>query len=279
MAHLSDSLVHATRNLFRWRAERLLRRQSFSSYTLDEWTWAQFGFSATAFLHRHRDALFSRFYSDPTLIALHAKINSHLLQARAWKGYDYGLGYFYQSFPRLGFSGRRSSLARLAETSLANRTQGCNVLDIGCNTGFISLQLAPTVKHVTGLDFNPHLITVANECSEYLNVSNTRFVVSSFFDFPEDKQYEFVLSLSNHITFDGPVYPTFEGYLQKCVRLLTPGGHLVFESHTSKFETNKGGIVSLRPKLSEHFQEIFCTTSAKGTNLDRDRLLYVGQLR
>jgi SAM-dependent methyltransferase len=246
-------------------------------YTFDEWTWARFKFSLGAFQQRIRDSALTKLSGDFRRSALQAAIKLEIAQARAWGSYDYGLGYLYQSFSPLGLSGRRNTERRVAAASLIERTRGRSILDIGCNAGFISLSLAPTAKQVTGFDFNPHLVAVANRCSRYLELENTRFLVSSFADFPETERFDVVMSLSNHVTFDGPVFPTFQGYLEKCARLLNKGGLIVFESHTPAFEARAEGIEGLLPKLREQFVEVSINRSEIGTALDRGRLLYIGR--
>jgi 2-polyprenyl-3-methyl-5-hydroxy-6-metoxy-1,4-benzoquinol methylase len=249
------------------------------SYTFDEWTWSRFGLSLHALTQRWRDFTSVSLCRNSRLRTLHTVIRSCLRENRSWTGYDYGLGYLYQSFPRLGLSGRRDTAARLASMSLIDRTRNHSVLDIGCNTGFLSLELATTCKQIHGFDINPHLIAIANHCSHFLQVKNARFTVSSFYDFPENEKFDIVLSLSNHITFDSPIYPTFDGYLQKCGRLLDKTGHIIFESHTAAFEYRGGGIRGLLPKLREQFAEVHHSRTQKGTPLDRDRILFVGKLR
>jgi SAM-dependent methyltransferase len=248
-------------------------------YTFDEWTWARFKFSLGGLQGRIRDSALARLSGDFRRSALQAAIKLDLAEAREWGRYDYGLGYLYQSFSPLGLSGRRNTERRIAVASLIERARGRSILDIGCNAGFISLSLASAAKQVTGFDFNPHLVAIANRCSRYLELENTRFLVSSFADFPETDRFDLVMSLSNHITFDGPVFPTFQGYLEKCARLLNKGGLIVFESHTPAFEARAEGIEGVLPKLREQFVEVSINRSEIGTPLDRGRLLYIGRRR
>jgi SAM-dependent methyltransferase len=254
-------------------------RSARDYYTFDEWTWARFGFSVVSFRQRIHDTVLTTLFGGARRSALYAAIKRDLAEARAWSGYDYGLGYLYQSFSLLGLSGRRNTERRVAVASLIERTRGRSILDIGCNTGFVSLALASTAKQVTGFDFNPYLVATAQRCSHYLELDNVRFSVSSFAEFPENQKFDVVMSLSNHITFDGPLYPTLDGYLEKCVRLLKKDGHIVFESHTPAFEARAGDMDDLLPKLRGHFVDVFLSSSENGTKLDRGRILYVGRRR
>lgn len=245
--------------------------------TVDEWTWQTFRFSRSAFLNKIRDYWRSR--SDLELRSLHAKIDQHLTNAaREWSGYDYGHGYLYQSSGQLRLSGRRDTDARVSAFSINDCLQGRSVLDIGCNTGFVALSIAHTARAVTAFDINPHLIAIAKECSKFLKLQNTTFIVSTFEEFPLREQFDVVLSLSNHFTYDGLMCPSFADYIDKCTKLLKRGGYLIFESHTPKFELREGNIDNRASELNSTFREVFRTMSCRGTSLDRNRMLYIGQL-
>ena len=250
---------------------------NIAGYTFDELTWHFLRLSLTSKFNRLIDDL--AVVSNGHLRQLHHKIRRHIVAGRSWQGYDYGHGYLYQSYRDLKLSGRRNTEDRIASMSLIERTRSKSVLDIGCNTGFISLAVARMASTVTGFDVNPHVINIANDCAHYLGMSNARFLVSSFTEFPEFEKFDVVMSLSNHITFDGPVFSTFDGYIAKCSRLLKKRGILVFESHTKMFEVKERSLEHLRSQLNNHFVELLQFTSSTGTSLDKDRLIYVGRLQ
>jgi len=250
----------------------------FQYDTFDEWAWQKWGTSLTGLRLRTQDSLLT--LGKPRLRELHANIRRHLHEAsETWPGYDYGHGYLYQSSPTLALSGRRNTRTRLQALSIAQYVRGATVLDIGCNSGFISLEIAREAKEVLGFDVNPFLIAVAEDSARYLGLTNTKFLVSSFAEFSTDNRYDAVLSLSNHFTYDGDMYPTIEGYLARCRGWLKPGGTFIFESHTPKFEARHGTIDELRQTLNRHFVQVFTEMSSTGTALDRHRMLYVGRLR
>ena len=90
-----------------------------------------------ALLNRMRD--YRKLENDQRLLELHRTVGQHLLdQVSNWEGYDYGEGYFYQGFNRINISGFRDTNARFQVMWLRNPLQDCNVVDIGCNTGFVA---------------------------------------------------------------------------------------------------------------------------------------------
>ena len=54
------------------------------------------------------------------------------------------------------------------------------VLDIGCNCGFLDIQLNEYVKSIKGIDVESLFIEIANRTKEYVGVSNVQFAVMDF---------------------------------------------------------------------------------------------------
>jgi len=54
--------------------------------------------------------------------------------------------------------------------------EGKTVLDIGCNTGYISFQLANKAKHIVGMDKDPKVLEICNIIKELDQVNNTEFI-------------------------------------------------------------------------------------------------------
>jgi 2-polyprenyl-3-methyl-5-hydroxy-6-metoxy-1,4-benzoquinol methylase len=77
--------------------------------------------------------------------------------------------------------------ARIAEKS---------VLDIGCNSGFFSLDLAERgAQHVDGVDLRAQNVKQAQFLSEYYGVPNAEFAVVDIEDFSAGQQWDIVLNL------------------------------------------------------------------------------------
>jgi len=210
--------------------------------------------------------------------ALHRDLNEQLvLQAERWSAYDYGEGYFYQSSDELGITGLRDTSARIAAFRLRQLVEGRSVLEIGANSGFLSLAIAPSARRVVAFELNPYLVEIARLGARYLGIDNVDLLVSSFEDFETDERFDDVLSFANHHTYDGNTHQSLEEYFTHCHRLLRPGGRLIFESHPPVLE---GAAFGRTLEIIERSFEV--TTSEiheYGTFLDRDRRFLVCERR
>ena len=76
------------------------------------------------------------------------KIRSHLASQRdGWQHLIYGLDKLYQSYDELNVEGQRNTERRIIEYELKKHLQETDsVLDIGCNCGFIDLQISYFIK-------------------------------------------------------------------------------------------------------------------------------------
>jgi SAM-dependent methyltransferase len=191
---------------------------------------------------------------NPSLWNVHKEINAILLrQSNNYKHYDYGEGYFYQSFDDLYITGYRNTTERLKKLDLFEITKNKNVLDIGCNAGFVLLSLSKVIKSGYGFDINPYLIEIANSVKKHLNISNCDFLDSTFEDLQRNEKYDVVLSLANHSTFDKNTRHNLDEYFIKCSNFLKKSGLLVFESHPPELE-DKNKIKENIKIISQHFK-------------------------
>ncbi len=214
---------------------------------------------------------------DERLRELHRHCNAALLQAaREWDSYDYGEGYLYQGLRALGFSGLRDTDERVRMMGLRERLAGRTVLEIGCNTGFLTLALADVADRVIGFDVNPHLIDIARAGAAYLGAANVEFHVSAFEEFRPPCPVDAVLSFANHSTYDGNTRQPLEEYFGKCRALLEPGGLFLFESHPPEHEGAQLPVV--RDIIADLFTLQEETVLDYGTFLDRNRTFIVAAL-
>ena len=150
--------------------------------------------------------------------------------------YDYGQGYFYQSFERINLSGLRNSKKRIEQYKILEEIKNKEIIDIGSNSGFILFQLDNVFKNATGIEYNPKLIEVALKVKSFLNIKNIFFIKSDFLKHNfNNKSFDFILSLANHSTYDKGIYST-DLYFEKCNQLLKPGGFLFIEGHHPNYE-------------------------------------------
>ena len=79
----------------------------------------------------------------------------------------------------------------------------CSVLDIGCNSGWFSFDLAERgARSVDGVDLRAHNIEQARFLSEYFGLAQTHFDVADATAFDDDRQWDIVLNLGvlYHVT-------------------------------------------------------------------------------
>jgi SAM-dependent methyltransferase len=97
-----------------------------------------------------------------------------------------------------------------------------DALDIGCGTGFLSLELATRGHHVTGVDFAPAMLALARQKSTERNLA-IRFEEADAERLPFAAA-SFDLAVSRHLLWTLP-HP--EAAIDEWIRVLRPGGRLV----------------------------------------------------
>jgi SAM-dependent methyltransferase len=227
---------------------------------------------------RNRQKDYGRLAKRPDLLVVHREMNRQLaLQAEEWESYDYGEGYFYQSSDELGITGLRDTTARVAAFALLERVAGRSVLEIGCNTGFLTLAIAPAAAHVVAFELNPYLVAIARIGARFLRADNVDFSVCAFEDFTAGERFDDVLSFANHHTYDGNTRQSLEDYFARCHACSRPGGRLIFESHPPELE---GQHFDKTIAIIERYYAIEnVEVHEYGTFLDANRRFIVGTKR
>jgi SAM-dependent methyltransferase len=236
--------------------------------------WTRSKVAKLSLANRQRDYL--KLSGDDELLALHRAINEELLKAtQEWDSYDYGEGYFYQGFPRIGLSGLRDTRGRVEQMDLRDLLVDKTVLEIGCNTGFVALSVADVARLVVGFDLNPHLIRIAELVAKHLNMTNVELHATGFETFDESRTFDAVLSFANHSTYDENTRFSLTEYFGKCRSLLNPGGLFLFESHPPKHEGE--GLAEVCAIIGDLFEVREQSVLKYGTFLDRDRTYIVAE--
>lgn len=226
--------------------------------------------------NRQRDYL--RIRGSRPLLALHLELNEELARgAREWRSYDYGGGYFYQSYDPACITGLRDTAARVAAMDLRRLLSRQAVLEVGCNTGCIALSVADVAGRLDGLDINPHLVAIARRLAAHVRADNARFETLPFEQWRGGADYDVVLSFANHATYDGNTRQSLREYFDRCAAALRPGGLLLFESHPPELEG--AGLAGVLETIDRRFERIECRVLAYGSFLDRGRTFLVGRLR
>lgn len=143
---------------------------------------------------------------------------------------DFGGVIPYQSLELIGLKGIRSTEARIREYGLREVLKSSdNVLDIGCNSGFLDLSIANLVHSVTGVEYDNNLVKIADLTKNYLKVSNCTFYNNDFNDWYKnnDTDYDVIFSFAIHHWLNIPP----QEYVKILNRLLKKNGYIYFESH------------------------------------------------
>jgi SAM-dependent methyltransferase len=166
-------------------------------------------------------------------VLIQRRLKRHLnAQRKSWpKGKQYTQGYYYQGLEELGITGAKPTGFRFRQYDVDPLLVNADILDIGSNCGFVAAYCAKRAKSVMAVELNPYLNRIAIDTAKYLKLGNITVVEDDFTRFSTDKQFDVVLSFSNHHTIDGNLNMGFENYIKKIVAHLKPGGYLLFESH------------------------------------------------
>lgn len=159
-----------------------------------------------------------------------AILREHIMQIRNAGQPDFGQGQFYQSFERIGLSGTRPSLYRIEKYGIEGfLDKKQDILDIGCNAGFLDMTIAPLVCTVTGVEYDKSLVDIANCVKEHIKAYNCTFINSDFRDWYKENltTYNVIFSFAIHHWLN--LEP--EDYAKKVDNLLREEGYLCFESH------------------------------------------------
>jgi 2-polyprenyl-3-methyl-5-hydroxy-6-metoxy-1,4-benzoquinol methylase len=136
-------------------------------------------------------------------------------------------------------------------------TNNMNILDFGCGTGLLSLQLLPHVKSVTGADSSEGMLDVLNSKIAGRNLQNIKTLLIDI-----DKgekipgEYDVVTSSMTMHHVKNPVDLFKEFYA-----IIKPGGHLCIadlDLDDGKFHENNDGVFHMgfhRDKMKEFFNE------------------------
>ena len=153
-----------------------------------------------------------------------------LLTRLLGRNQDYGQGTFYQSSSALKLQGQRPTDYRIKKYELEKYLSGGDktVLDIGCNVGFLDIDIAQWAKHIKGVEYNKRLVLIAKIASRYLHLRNVEFVCGDFNNWSQkDKDcYDIIFSFAVHRWINMPS----QEYSKVLTEKLNRGGYIIFES-------------------------------------------------
>jgi len=143
----------------------------------------------------------------------------------------YGGVNYYQSYIDMGIRGLRSSGDRISLYHIKEYLKiDDEVLDIGCNCGFLDMQIAPYVKKITGIEIEPRFVSIANQIKSKEHIENVEFFCENYWGNSRLGVYDVIFAFAIHtnIMLSGA---TKEGFCDSIIAHLKPGGYLFFESH------------------------------------------------
>ncbi|MDB3889161.1 class I SAM-dependent methyltransferase [Candidatus Pelagibacter sp.] len=177
-------------------------------------------------------------FLDKIIFDKHRNLRSQIIDIlKSNKKYDYGNGYLYQSFDKVPLRGLRNTKYRIRELRIDQFTLNKKILDIGCNTGFLSMSIKPIYKKLVGIDHHQISINIANLVRDYLSMNKVHFLHENFNYFKFDDTFDVIFSLANHSTKDKGIIDT-NFYFKKIDQLLNNKGLLFIESHHPQIEKN-----------------------------------------
>ena len=156
-----------------------------------------------------------------------------IIQMRIGNNQAFGEDGFYQSFPRLLLKGMRPTDRRIETYGLAQYlSKDAEVLDIGANTGFLDMEIAPQCKSVLGVEYNEKLVSIADTARKMLEIKNVTFTCADYSKWKKanNRRFNVIFSFAVHIWLG--IAP--EMYAEDICDLLEENGIFLFESHNIK---------------------------------------------
>ena len=187
--------------------------------------------------------------------------------------YDYGEGFFYQSVPIINLRGLRNTKDRIIKLNLSKYLKNTNFLDIGTNVGAIPLSAENNFISGIGIDHNPTLINVAKCIKDYFKIKNLDFIDDDFLSYKFNMNFDVILSLANHSTFDKGINNTHD-YFNKIKLLLKQDGILILESHNPLYEKYEM-FMKIVEQLKNNYEIIDQGKYDFGNFYDKNRFFYV----
>jgi SAM-dependent methyltransferase len=134
----------------------------------------------------------------------------------------------YQGLRRIGLTGKRETERRFSLYRLGHYlTADMDVLEAGCNCGFLSWLAARRVKHVDAFDAQAGYIQLGSMLKEEYGTDNLSYFVSRFEAFAPTRRYDAIICCALY----GWVPLPFAAFIERLDQWLNPGGILLFESH------------------------------------------------
>ena len=138
---------------------------------------------------------------------------------------------FYQTHPDLKLEGIRPTLARINSYGLLDIiSENSVILDIGGNTGFMSMYFSKYAKHIDMVEMDDKFVRIAHLAKKHLGIQNYQIHNIDIKSFNPNKKYDVIISTAIHKW----VGLNLEDYYELISSWLTTTGTILFESHANK---------------------------------------------
>ena len=132
--------------------------------------------------------------------------------------------------PQVNVIAQRNSCAHHIQATIPGIV---SMLDLGCGTGELVLEMAEKGVRATGIDFAPEMIRACEQKRDAKNAAGAHFHCCSVFDYNAASESEDLISALGLIEYISPV--ELMKLLHICHRALRPGGALVLGSRNRLF--------------------------------------------
>lgn len=215
--------------LSRWGYSNIVEAHRFYNLELKE----------NSFAYDIDENCFIDYSNESELTSNELEARNTIVQLFKKSSQAFGEKIFYQSFEKIGIKGLRPTNYRIKKYGIKDLVNSeTEVLDIGCNYGFLDLTLSNLVSSITGVEYNEKLVEIATMAASLLDIHNVIFECNDFKKWREKnkKKYDIIFSFAVHIWLN--VSP--EEYAIQLYEMLKKGGRLIFESqdmlHDKKFD-------------------------------------------
>ncbi len=222
--------------------------------------------SCRPFTHRvrhHVDALQRTLADSPehkSLTQLHKDVSARWTAYRETSAMKFGdFGLPYQTCAPALIAGSRDTDVRSAAYGLEELCRGRRVLDLGCNTGFLTLAAAPYSQSVFGLEHEQPLVDIGTRVVEFLGVTNCDLQCGDATTFTCETPFDVVIAAAIHGWMTMPL----SDLGQRLAMLTAPSGAVLFESQGQRSTT----------VVEDKFQEKVAVLADAGFNVERQGVL------
>lgn len=140
---------------------------------------------------------------------------------------EFGGGGFYQSFEELMIPGMRPTAKRWRAYGLEQLLRPhMQLLDLGCNQGFLAIKASKHVRRVVGIDDQASLIQIGKKVASHIGANNVELVVGDA-KAEAKGRFDAILSCAFH-QWVNLEFPEYVGWIK---RHLNPKGLVLLESN------------------------------------------------